>query len=328
MPDKLQQPLVSVIVPVYNPGEYFAPFLQSLRAQSWQNWQAILVDDGSTDGSEKAVDLAAQNDDRFIAFHQPNSGAAAARAKGVALAKGDFLLCVDSDDLLHPELLASLVNACLENKAQLAFCRFAPFAGQPSPDTQPPAGQILPGYMARKMLLHDHRLDYALSNKLFVQGILTPEVLECPYRYNEDLLASWRAFAKVHTAVFVDYDGYHCRQHTGSTSHQGITLPFLTDQLAVAKLILQDAAPTPLQQSAEAFYYEKLLYLESMILRQPAQGDFAALRLDLRKELKQLFGQVLRNEELSFGMKACAVFSRFLPAAWQAVCRLLLHDKR
>ncbi len=65
-----------------------------------------------------------------------------------------------------------------------------------------------------------------------------------------------------------------------------------------------------------------------MILRQPAPGDFTVLRLDLRKELKQRFGPAMRNEEFSLSMKACAVFSRFLPAAWQAVCQLLLRDKR
>ena len=82
------RPLVSVVVPVYNPGEYFAPFLASLQAQTLQNWQAILVDDGSTDGSAERIDSAARADARILAVHQPNIGAAAARARGVALAEG------------------------------------------------------------------------------------------------------------------------------------------------------------------------------------------------------------------------------------------------
>ena len=322
------QPLISVVVPVYNPGAYFAPFLASLRAQTWQNWQAILVDDGSTDGSAEAADAAAKADSRFTVLHQPNRGAAAARAAGVARATGDFLLCVDSDDLMHPKMLQTLAEGCLQHKAQLAFCRFAPFTGQPPADEQPPAGQVLSGQTACEMLLHDQRLDYALSNKLFAKGLLTPAMLQCPYRYNEDLLASWRTFAGVQTAVFYDFDGYHCRQHAASTSHQGITLPFLTDQHAVAKLILQSAQNTPLQQSASAFYYEKLLYLESMILRQPRQSEFDGLRRELRIELKAGFAAALRNGSLSRGMKLCAVLSRFLPPAWHLACQTLLHDKR
>ena len=322
------RPLVSVVVPVYNPGEYFAPFLASLQAQTLQNWQAILVDDGSTDGSAERIDSAARADARILAVHQPNSGAAAARARGVALAEGEFLLCVDSDDLMHPQMLRALVQACQSQNAQLAFCRFAPFTETPSPDTEPPAGRSLSGQAAREMLLHDQRLDYALSNKLFRAGVLTADMLRCPYRYNEDLLASWRAFAAVQTAVFLDFDGYHCRQHAASTSHSGITLPFLTDQLAVAKRILLDAEGTSLQASAKAFYYEKLLYLESMILRQSAQSEFDSLHSTLRAELRYGFHDAMHSAFLGTGMKACALLSRRVPPVWHAVCRLLLRDKR
>ena len=67
------RPLVSVVVPVYNPGEYFAPFLASLQAQTLQNWQAILVDDGSTDGSAERIDSAARADARILLFTSPTA---------------------------------------------------------------------------------------------------------------------------------------------------------------------------------------------------------------------------------------------------------------
>ena len=321
--------LVSVIVPVYNPGPYFTPFLSSLQAQSWQNWQAILVDDGSTDGSGEAADAIARIDRRFTVIHQANRGAAAARAAGAAAARGNYLIFVDSDDLMHPDMLQILANGCIRYRAELAFCRFSPFTGQPkAEETISRTGKPMPGLQAQKMLLHDQRLDYALSNKLFSRKVITPDMLESPYRYNEDLLASWRAFAGVKTAVFFDFAGYHCRQHAGSTSHKGITLPFLNDQLSVAKLILRDSQGTPMQQSAEAFYYEKLLYLESMILRTAANPAFAELHQTLKSELRARYSAALHNDDIGPGILLCAVFSRRLHWAWHLACRTLLHDKR
>lgn len=323
-----EMPLVSVIVPVYNPGEYFAPFLASIGEQDYPRFQVILVDDGSSDGSEKLADAQAEKDTRFVVYHQPNQGAAAARANGLRRAEGDFVILMDSDDLVHPQMLSTLVEGCLRENTGLAFCRFAPFTGDAPTDTAPCAGRLLQGSEHLEMLLHDQRLDYALSNKLFRKGVITPEMLVCPYRYNEDLLAAWRAFSTVDKAVFYDFDGYHCRQHAGSISHQGIRSVFLTDQLAVAKLILTDAEGTPMEASANAFYDEKLLYLYSMILRQGDTSAFAALEKELRAELKPRLAAALRNPALSAKMKVVDIATLYFTPLWRLVCRALLHDRR
>lgn len=323
-----QKPLVSVIVPVFNPGPYFLPFLASISGQDYPNYQVILVDDGSSDGSETIADEKAAEDSRFIAIHQTNQGAAAARANGLRRAEGEFVILMDSDDLVHPQMLSTLVEGCLSHDASLAFCRFAPFSGTDPIDTTPCTGVILQGPEHLKMLLHDQRLDYALSNKLFRAGTITPEMLACPYRYNEDLLASWRAFSTVDKAVFYDFDGYHCRQHPGSISHQGIRPVFLTDQWEVAKLILADAKGTPMEASAAAFYDEKLLYLYSMILRQGDAAAFESIEKHLREELSRRISGALKNPALSMKMKIVAVATLYFTPLWRLTCRLLLRDRR
>ena len=323
-----QAPLVSVIVPVYNPGEYFASFLKSIAAQDHPRFEVILVDDGSSDGSELLADQTAAEDPRFRVIHQPNRGAAAARAEGLRHAKGEFVILMDSDDLVHPQLLSTLAAGCLTQNASLAFCRFAPFSGEAPVDTPPCEARLLEAPRHLEMLLHDQRLDYALSNKMFRAGAITPEMLACPYRYNEDLLASWRAFKGLGRAVFFDFDGYHCRQHAGSISHRGISQVFLTDQWEVAKLILADAAGTPMEASASAFYDEKLLYLYSMILRQSETASFAPLEKALRAELRLRLPGALRNPALSPAMKAVGIATLWCTPLWRWVCRLLLCDRR
>ncbi len=92
--------LFSVIVPVYNVERYLPDCFKSLSKQSFQNFEVLLVDDGSTDSSGALCDEYQKMDGRFRAFHQPNGGLSAARNTGIRKASGDYLLFLDSDDFL------------------------------------------------------------------------------------------------------------------------------------------------------------------------------------------------------------------------------------
>src|SRR5215211_4851514 len=106
--------LVSVVVPIYNRSSYVRAALDSLRAQTYVHWEAIVVDDGSTDGSGEVVrDLAAE-DERICPYRQENRGAAEARNAGVERAKGEFIAFLDSDDAWLPEKLERQLAAWRE----------------------------------------------------------------------------------------------------------------------------------------------------------------------------------------------------------------------
>lgn len=111
--------LVSIIVPVYNTGEYLIPCLQSLCDQTYKNLEIILVDDGSTDGSGAVCDEFARRDDRIKVIHQKNAGVSTARNAGVKMAMGMFLTFVDSDDLLVPCALETAMRYLLDNDADM-----------------------------------------------------------------------------------------------------------------------------------------------------------------------------------------------------------------
>ena len=111
--------LVSIIVPVYNTGEYLVPCLQSLCDQSYKNLEIILVDDGSTDGSGAICDEFAQRDDRVRVIHQKNTGVSSARNAGLDLASGDYLTFVDADDGLLPEAVETALRYLRENDADV-----------------------------------------------------------------------------------------------------------------------------------------------------------------------------------------------------------------
>lgn len=115
-------PLVSVIVPVYNAEDYIERNIKSIQKQTFTDWELILVDDGSTDRSSRLCDEAAESDERIRTIHQENHGVSAARNRGLDEARGTYLTFVDSDDFLHPEALEIFVKAMKETEADLVMC--------------------------------------------------------------------------------------------------------------------------------------------------------------------------------------------------------------
>lgn len=101
----MDKPKVSVIVPVYNAGKYLHRCIGSIMAQTYTDFELLLVDDGSTDGSGKICDEYAQKDSRIRVFHKENGGAASARNVGLDNACGEWIAYIDGDDWTAPTFL-------------------------------------------------------------------------------------------------------------------------------------------------------------------------------------------------------------------------------
>lgn len=113
---------ISVIVPVYNVYDYLEQCLESVAGQSFRDFEVILVDDGSTDGSGEMCDAWAERDSRFKVIHKDNEGPSIARNLGMKEAKGEYLSFVDSDDWIDEHFLKKLYEAAEENDADMAEC--------------------------------------------------------------------------------------------------------------------------------------------------------------------------------------------------------------
>lgn len=116
-----KRPIVSIIVSVYNTEKYLQECLDSLITQTLQNIEIICVDDGSTDSSYVILQEYASKDDRFIILKQANQGAACARNRGVSIAKGKYLLFLDSDDVFVEELCEKAVQKAEEYQADIVI---------------------------------------------------------------------------------------------------------------------------------------------------------------------------------------------------------------
>lgn len=102
--------MISIIVPVYNAGPYIHRCIDSVKAQTYKNWELILIDDGSNDDSGRIIDECASDDSRIKVFHQANGGASSARNKGLQNATGAFLTFLDADDYLYENALEDLMS--------------------------------------------------------------------------------------------------------------------------------------------------------------------------------------------------------------------------
>ena len=107
----------SIIVPVYNVAPYLRECLDSLMAQTFADWEAICVDDGSTDGSAAILDDYATRDSRIMVLRQENSGVSAARNRGLEMARGDYLWFVDGDDVISGDSFRILAGLAGGNAA-------------------------------------------------------------------------------------------------------------------------------------------------------------------------------------------------------------------
>ena len=101
---------LSIIIPVYNVAEWLSETVDSILAQTFRDFELVLVDDGSTDGSGELCDQYAAGDNRIRVIHQKNAGVSVARNVGVAAARGDYIGFTDSDDIIEADMYQRLLE--------------------------------------------------------------------------------------------------------------------------------------------------------------------------------------------------------------------------
>ena len=204
--------LVSIIIPVYNVGEYLDLCLTSIKQQSYENIEIILVDDGSKDDSGIICDQIESSDSRFKTVHQPNHGVSTARNTGLVKATGEWVMFVDSDDKLEADYVERYVNA-IQDDIDIIFGGYIPFGnvrqgmgGQKFKNQQFTSNQIADSFP----LL----LTYCTPwGKLFRRSIIEGNNIrfEKNLTVSEDRLFLYMYLLHIQGVRFLDYAGYHYR---------------------------------------------------------------------------------------------------------------------
>ena len=194
--------LVSIIVPVHNTALYLQKCLESIVRQTYRNIEIILVDDGSTDESPQICDFYANSDPRIIVLHQPNSGAVGARKAGIERSCGDYIMFVDSDDWMSPEMCNKLVCKAECSNADVTICDFANV--QAGIVKRKYCGNIYsPELLLHKIILYQH--PSVLWNKLFKRELAIKSLMNCVVGddISEDFLANVSCLLSSPTIAYV-----------------------------------------------------------------------------------------------------------------------------
>lgn len=150
--------LVSIIVPIYNTQKYLDQCVTSLLSQTYRNLQIILVDDGSTDGSDIICDFHAARDSRIHVIHQKNQGVSAARNAGLDAAAGEYLLFVDSDDQIAADTIETSLNGFVDDTIDVVVFGVTKIRERES-SQQPLPMEV--GIYAKEEMLYGILKDYA-----------------------------------------------------------------------------------------------------------------------------------------------------------------------
>jgi glycosyltransferase involved in cell wall biosynthesis len=151
--------LVSIIVPVYNAASFLLRCCNSLLNQTHANIEIILIDDGSIDDSPALCDHCTTLDDRVKTYHQKNMGASVARNVGIDFAQGEYLMFVDADDFVEPDIVLELVNALEKGNVEMAVCSYMShlFDGENELAVNPL--KVTPGHKTTKKIISLKTLD-------------------------------------------------------------------------------------------------------------------------------------------------------------------------
>lgn len=220
-------PTVSIVIPAYNPGKDIIKCLDSLKAQTFTDFEAIIIDDGSTDGSEKICDQYANEDHRFRVIHKQNAGVSAARNQAMDLAQGQWVTFIDSDDWADPEYLENMVASARNNPEAdvVVNTKITINEAQPRQWKLADSKHFESYDRAANAMIRDY-VPNAMWCYMIKRIHLADLRVDASIHYYEDMEFLFRLFQSAHTCALNPHGGYHYRQ--GSVTHGKLTWKTLT----------------------------------------------------------------------------------------------------
>lgn len=211
--------LVSIVIPVYQAGKYFHDCLQSIQKQSYKNIEIILIDDGSTDGSSEICDEIAKENYNIVVFHQKNSGVSTARNKGIELASGKYIIFIDSDDYIEPDIISVVVQSFEHLNIDLSVFGFQMISEENNRKFKPNIPFACDQLLSKREL-NSHLMNlflgnvlHAIGTKVYKKSIIDKNNIRFQDRweYYEDIYFCLSYITKCEKVLFMNKVGYYYR---------------------------------------------------------------------------------------------------------------------
>ena len=318
-------PLISVIVPVYGVEAYLGDCLRSIQAQTYPHLEIILVDDGSPDHCGELCDAAAAADPRIRVLHKENGGLSDARNAGTAIATGEYITFIDSDDAVAPGYVACLYGLIERYHTRMSLCCHALWrASGRRPVVREKPDEVLGSHECLRRMLYHRDIDTSAWAKLYEADLCR----QFPYpkgRNYEDIGTTYRFFlesGQIACSYQALYD-YRIRDDsivTGRFSEKKFDLLVMTDQMAQDVVaVYPDLAPAVLRRRV----YARFSTLNQML----GTADYRKERDDIVRFIRQHAAAVLRDpmtprrDRLAIRL-LCQGGLRVYSAAWRLYLRI------
>ena len=225
------QPLISVIVPVYNGERYLKNCIESIEAQNYEPLEIIVINDGSTDGTAEVCEKLALSYENLSFITTEDLGVSASRNHGITLAKGELLTFVDADDRIHPQMLQRLYGAMERTGSDIAGCRFTIWNTEReweiAANSVPVSDQThklyeKQEYLSDQILCGNSRCWSKLYRKSLLEQMHTKEWFREGMTIGEDMLFLMDLLPETGTMVEIDFPGYGDCQGAGTKAPSGM----------------------------------------------------------------------------------------------------------
>lgn len=275
--------LISIIIPIYKVEKYLKRCIDSVLVQTYSNLQIILVDDGSPDNCPKICDEYASRDTRIEVIHQKNSGVSNARNNGLKIAKGDYVLFIDSDDYIAPDMCEKMLILAEQNKADMVVCNitytylhkpnFTPNPILRKPYTQVSSEQAL------ILAITEHSFgDTGMCNKLCKRSLLANFKFKENVR-SEDFFALCVLFPKAKKIIYTPQSFYFYFQNPNGVTAQRNLKPRIDSYNAV-KFFIEICQKYQYHKALKAIEYR---YVDSALI-----AAFLIILCDLDNNYKEI----------------------------------------
>ena len=273
-----KEPLISVVLPTYNVAQYLQQCLESVAAQTYRNYEVIIIIDGATDGSYEIAQEFCKTDSRFSVYWQENAGSGPARNNGLAHCQGELVMFVDPDDWIEPELLEKLYEAQSQNNYDLvasnstvALCDKSGKIVSMTPkhyDNEAIVGQQEVRQAFMRML--EKLVISSPTHKLYKMELIREHNIQFPdLRRSQDLVFNHRYYNYISSLCLIEYSGYNYRKRFHASIGN-----IESDYYKTIILLYNDyrslyqmwSMPFPEQKMADWFLRERLnSYLQKMV---------------------------------------------------------------
>lgn len=295
---------ISVIVPVYNVEKYLPYCLQSIERQTYQHFELVLVDDGSSDRCGVLCDEYAQKHSNTVVIHQSNQGLSAARNNGMKKAQGKYVAFVDSDDIISEDYLNSLHTLITQYNADVSVGNMNVFWGEGKAGRKKDNVSHIFRYdteEALEQMLYAKQYGVAACGKLFTREVL--KGIEFPVgKLHEDQGTMYKILGQCRSLVYTDKPLYFYRQRSNSIVHTRVTPAHLYGLEAVKEQLdyIKRCYPNIIPAAEFRFAIVIFKWIPGITSRQVHDKEMFAY---LRGELMPYYHSIMHNPSVSRAMK-------------------------